>query len=97
MFILDLNKIEEGDVLLTSQKGLISKTVRVFTNSNFSHAILYVGYGSYIHSDSLGVHSSNIQRLIFQDPENVTVLRPINSKVAKDVTMFARSQIGKEY
>lgn len=97
MFILDMHKLEEGDVLLTSQKGIVSKAIRGFTNSDYSHAILYVGNGSYIHSDSQGVHSANIQRLIFEQPTNVKVLRPNNPGLARRASMFARSQIGKEY
>ncbi|MCK5875800.1 MAG: hypothetical protein KAG82_13970 [Alcanivoracaceae bacterium] len=97
MFILDMYKLMEGDVLLTSQKGLVSKVVRGFTGSDYSHAILYVGHGSYIHSDSHGVHSANIQRLIFEDPDNVKVLRPNNSILGRKASMYARTQIGKEY
>lgn len=97
MFILDMHTLKEGDVFLTSQKGLVSKAVQGFTNSKYSHAILYVGHGSYIHSDSQGVHSANIQRLIFEKPANVKVLRPNNPKLAKDASKYARSQIGKEY
>ncbi len=97
MFVLDMQKLMEGDVLLTSQKGLVSKAVRGFTRSDYSHAILYVGYASYIHSDSHGVHSGNIQRLIFENPTNVKVLRPNNSSLAKNACMYARSQVGKEY
>lgn len=74
-----------------------SKGVRGVTFSGFSHAILYVGHGSYIHSDSKGVHSANIQRLLFDRPSRVKVLRPKEGGVATNASMYARSQIGKEY
>jgi len=97
MYILDMNQLREGDVLLTSEKSLTSKGVRGVTFSGFSHAILYVGHGSYIHSDSKGVHSANIQRLLFDKPSRVKVLRPKAGGVATNASMYARSQIGKEY
>lgn len=97
MYILDINKLEEGDVLLTSQKGLISKTIRKFTNSDYSHAILYVGHGSYIHSDENGVHSDNIQRLLFKKGKYAKVLRPRNRAFARAASIFARTEIGKQY
>lgn len=97
MYILDIDKIKEGDILLTSQKGLVSKAVRKFTNGEYSHAILCVGHGSYIHSDLQGVHSGNLQRLMFESPDNVKVLRPNNQSLSEKASLYARSQIGKEY
>lgn len=97
MYILDMNQLKEGDVLLTSEESLTSKGVRGVTFSGFSHAILYVGHGSYIHSDSKGVHSANIQRLLFDKPTRVKVLRPKAGGIATNASMYARSQIGKEY
>lgn len=97
MFILDIQKLKEGDVFLTAQHGFVSKAVRSFTNSEYSHAILCVGHGSYIHSDSQGVHSANIQRLIFEKPNNVKILRPNDQKCVKSAVMYARSQVGKAY
>jgi hypothetical protein len=92
-----MNKLKEGDVLLTSEKSIPSKTVRGLTISEFSHAILYVGHGSYIHSDLKGVHSANIQRLLFDKPSRVKVLRPNVPSAAATASMYARAQIGKGY
>ncbi len=92
-----MNILKEGDVLLTSEKSITSKAVRGATLSGFSHAILYVGHGSYIHSDSNGVHSANIQRLLFDKPSRVKVLRPKKQTVVANASMYARSEIGKGY
>lgn len=97
MYILDMKHLKEGDVLLTSEKSFVSKGVRAVTFSGFSHAILYVGNGSYIHSDMKGVHSANIQRLLFDKPSRVKVLRPKNSNAANSASTYARAQIGTEY
>lgn len=99
MFILDTSKILPGDVVLTAETRTRSKMVRKATNSSFSHAILYLGGSSYIHSDSSGVHSGNTQRLLFTEQSQALVLRLRDRQDAQIATMcmFARTQIGKEY
>lgn len=97
MYTLNMDSLQEGDVLLTSEKSITSKAVRGATLSGFSHTILYVGHGSYIHSDSNGVHSANIQRLLFDTPHRVKVLRTKTQIIAANASMYARSEIGKGY
>lgn len=98
MYIIPINELEKGDILLTSENSATSKAVRKSTGSDFSHAILYVGSGSYIHSDANGVHSGNLQRLLFDDAKNVTVLRVMcNPEIISYACLFARSKIGTKY
>lgn len=98
LYIIPISELEKGDILLTCENSATSKVVRKSTGSDFSHAILYVGSGSYIHSDANGVHSGNLQRLLFDAPENVTVLRGrCNLDTLNQVCMFARSKIGTRY
>lgn len=97
MYILDIDKLQVGDILLTSEKAFVSKSIRIATNSDFSHAILYIGNYSYIHSDRKGVHSSNIQRLLFDETSRVCVLRITDKDIATKSCEFAKIQIGTEY
>lgn len=98
MYIIPINNLEKGDIILTSENSATSKVVRKGTGSNFSHAILYVGSESYIHSDANGVHSGNLQRLLFDSPKNVTVLRAnCNLQKFDQICIFARSKIGTKY
>jgi hypothetical protein len=97
MYIIDMDSLREGDVIFTSQKGIVSAAVRKATSSNFSHAILYVGQGSYIHSDSKGVRSDNIQRMLFRTSDMVAVLRPKDCSLGARAVLFSRGEIGKEY
>ena len=100
MYILDKSKLKEGDILLTTQKHIVSKVIRTFTDSDFSHAMLHVGGGSYIHSDGKGVHAGNLDRLLFKKPEYVKVLRISDSTFKKhkeDACLYARREVGKEY
>ncbi|MES2918755.1 MAG: YiiX/YebB-like N1pC/P60 family cysteine hydrolase [Pseudomonadota bacterium] len=99
-YILDISRLEVGDIILTAQDGLISKAVRFVTKSDYSHAMLYVGDCSVIHSDGNGVHSKNPQRMLFDEPTYAEVLRlavkPDLSAIQRACS-FARSQIGREY
>tara|TARA_R110001606_G_scaffold170820_1_gene316372 strand:+ start:912 stop:1886 length:975 start_codon:yes stop_codon:yes gene_type:complete len=98
MYLIPIEELKKGDILLTSENSATSKVVRKSTKSDFSHAIIYVGSGSYIHSDAKGVHSGNLQRLLFDAAENVTVLRSeCNPEVIDQACMFARSKIGTKY
>jgi hypothetical protein len=97
MYVFEMEKLQAGDIMLTAQAGLTSKAVRLSTNSKFSHAILYLGGGSFIHSDSQGVHSNNIQRLLFKNKGHAEVWRLNDNKFVSKAIMFARSQIGVSY
>lgn len=97
MYIFEMSLLKPGDIILTSQVGAISKVVRLSTLSKFSHAILYVGDGSFIHSDGQGVHSNNIQRLLFESKNHAEVYRVFDGDYVDQTIMFARSQIGTSY
>lgn len=97
MYLLNMEVLKEGDIILTGDDEKLSLFIKKHTKGSFSHAILYVGHGSYIHSDRDGVHSGNIQRLIFEYSSNVRILRLNNTIKAKEACSFARDQIGKEY
>ncbi|WP_332839140.1 YiiX/YebB-like N1pC/P60 family cysteine hydrolase [Photobacterium carnosum] len=97
MYILEMSLLQKGDVILTAERACRSKGVRISMWSKFSHAVLYVSSGSYIHSDSKGVHADNIQRLLFKSKNHVAVLRPYKSKYIDVACVFARTQIGKQY
>lgn len=97
VYILNMDKLKAGDIILTAQVGVVSKAVRLATGSNFSHAILYLGDGSFIHSDRQGVHSNNIQRILFEKEEHVEVYRLLDDSYVAKACMFARSKIGTSY
>jgi hypothetical protein len=100
MYLLNIDKLESGDIILTRSDSEISKLVRRLTKSQFSHAILYVGVSSCIDSDGYGVQSQNIQRLLFNNNDDVKVLRIKDSTLSNkipDVIVFARQKVGTEY
>lgn len=98
-YILDMNMLQKGDIILSTQKHPISKSIKLATKSSISHAIIYVGNGSYIHADGDGVHANNIQRLLFNKKSYVKVLRVknIDKKIIEEACIFSRNEIGKQY
>lgn len=97
MFILDMSVLRVGDILLTREKKFISKGVRLFSQGDYSHAMLYVARASYIHSDRDGVHSGNIQRKLFDRADDVKVVRVNDEKYIRLACDYARNKIGTEY
>lgn len=100
MYIIEIAKLQVGDIFLTTEKHLISKAIKTFTSSNYSHAMLYVGDGSYIHSDRDGVHAGNVQRLLFKKMKYIQVLRLkecVDRKLIDNACAFARNEVGKQY
>lgn len=100
MYLLDLDQIELGDIILTRSSERESILIRQLTKSNYSHALIYVGSSSYIESNGLGVQSNNLQRLLFENTDDVVVLRLREENLKSllpGVVAFARQKIGTEY
>jgi hypothetical protein len=97
---LNDQRLQVGDIILTSGPNKVSKVVRRATNSAISHAMIYVQHSSIIDATAEGVHSSNIQRMFFEDDATVLVLRsrlPLGEGPTRKITDFARAATGTEY
>ncbi len=97
MYKIDINKLEDGDIFLTRSNDRESELIRKISNSDYSHAILYVGVSSCIESDGLGVQSQNVNRLLFENKDDFVVLRLKNKSNLQQAIDFARQKIGTEY
>jgi hypothetical protein len=89
-----------GDIILTTTTGMLSKGIRLATQSDISHAMVYVEDRSVIDATGEGVHSRNTQRLIFADECSVHVLRlrtGISRSELDEVVLFMRAHVGVEY
>ena len=99
MYVFDLNKIQRGDIILERSDDSTSKLVMKLSNSQFSHAILYVGDTSCLEADDI-VISFNLQRKLVENKENVCVLR-LKEKVApitmENIILNARMNVGMQY
>lgn len=102
IYIFDLDKLERGDIILTTSKNKVSNIIRLITLGPFSHALLYLGDGSYAEAGGPGirVNSNNIQRLFIDSPKQCAILRlkvPLSEPEMDEVINHARSNIGMEY
>lgn len=100
MKMLDLNKIQKGDIILTTSTAKVSKAIRTAISSDISHALICVQQGSLIDSTDDGVTSRNIQRLFYEDNSAIYVLRPkikLSEEQISHIANYARAQVGTRY
>lgn len=100
IFILDLSKMEKGDIILQRFSNNGSEFVRKLTNSEYSHAMLYVGNSSILHADLQGgVAAVNAQREGVENADDMVVLR-LKEGVPCDMhqlIQYARRTVGTAY
>src|SRR5690606_26738519 len=100
-YIFDLNKIQEGDILLLNVDQRISAIMKEKTGSVYHHAMLYTGGSSHIHSNKgPGVQAENTVRMLFDTPEAAIALRlkdTVDHFSLSKVIDNARVKVGTEY
>jgi len=97
-YVLDLNMLEEGDIILELGTSKFSYYIQKGTNSEYSHAMLYVGH-SIIHALTDGVYSANPQRILVESKSDLKVLR-LRSKdttTINNIVDNARQLVGSLY
>ncbi len=100
MYVFDIEKLQEGDILLTAQRKLlsVSTAIRVLTWSRYSHSMIYVGNYSFIHAVANGgVRRQNIQYEFFKKDSQACVLRVKDTKIAKRACEYAKLQVHTQY
>ncbi|OOE86854.1 hypothetical protein BZG73_03160 [Salinivibrio siamensis] len=98
-YLLDLQKLKLGDIILQAGDTKFSAWIKAGTRSYYSHAMIYVG-NSIIHALTDGVYSTNPQRILVERPEDLIVLRKkggLNSKQESIITEFSRNLSGSLY
>lgn len=100
-YIYDINKMLPGDIILKRIPGdIVSDRVMSSTHSDYSHAMLYVGSSSYIDVDRR-VQARNIQRYIFNTPDDTCLLRLKknfwNENIISKAIEYARRVIATPY
>lgn len=104
-YIIDLKntKLQDGDILLTKQKGIFSWLIRYFLDSPYSHAIILYNKTAYIHAlTKNGVQIGNVQRLKFNDINDINIIRlkqdiQNRSKIIKEACSYASRQAARPY
>jgi len=97
-YILELDKLEMGDIILESGSSKFSWWIKKGTGSEYSHAMLYVGH-SIIHALTDGVYSGNPQRILVNSKSDLKVLRLKDGVDNKIDTIVAngRTLVGSLY
>lgn len=98
-YMLDYEKLQKGDIILTSGSNLQSKFIRLATISRYSHAAIWVG-GTIIEATRKGVFSKNPQRLMVDEAKHLAVYRskiPLSKEVERKVCEYAQSRVGSLY
>ncbi|MFB8915682.1 hypothetical protein QT199_017740, partial [Xanthomonas phaseoli pv. phaseoli] len=97
-FVIDTGITKIGDIILTSEYALGSKSIRAVTLGDYSHAMINVGISSYIHAvKDKGVEVANPQRKGYDRADRVVVLRYQGDnqvEVATRAAEFVRGQVG---
>ncbi|HVU97781.1 MAG TPA: YiiX/YebB-like N1pC/P60 family cysteine hydrolase [Puia sp.] len=98
-YLIEASRLQVGDIVLVTWDDPKSEKIRRLANSEFSHAMVYVGGHSFIHSSLNGVEASNCQRILLDGPGSAAVYRC--ERATQDqidrIVEFARSRIGMEY
>ncbi|MEX0596891.1 MAG: YiiX/YebB-like N1pC/P60 family cysteine hydrolase [Candidatus Paceibacterota bacterium] len=95
-----MEDLREGDIILSRSDERESVLIREASDSEYSHAILYVGAASCIESNGLGVQVQNLMRIFFNELADAIVLRlsePVEIKSNRSITDYARQNVGMEY
>lgn len=97
-YILKYSDLQRGDIIIDREDSDESRKIRKFTHSDYSHARLYVN-ASVMEANGLGVQSVNPQRILYDSPDDVVVLRckEITEEQKIRACLFARSEFAKEY
>lgn len=100
MYKFDLDKLIPGDIILARYDDSVSLRIREESNSQFSHAMLYVGGASILEAGNT-VQSSNLQRELMKEKDSVCVLRLKDEYwdevMIEHAIMFARDIVGTLY
>lgn len=98
-YILDIGKLERGDIILTAEPTKQSKGIRLATLGRYSHAAIWVG-GTIIEATLQGVFSKNAQRLLVDRPDYLAVYRskvPLSHDIKGKICEYAQSKVGSLY
>jgi len=88
--------LEPGDIILTHGVHLLSKVIRVITESHWNHAGLYAGNGMVVESRKGGVQQTSLEDFVGKD---IAVYRHKTAALSTRmrVAEFALSQEGDAY
>lgn len=97
---IDTTKLQKGDIILSTSIDDFSGAVRSATNSDISHAMIYVSDGSVMDSTGEGVQARNIQKIFYPQCCALYVYRlkfGLSESDAKRIIHYVRTETGTPY
>ena len=89
-------QLRPGDVFVVHGRHLISRMIRIVTDSHWNHATMYSGKGKYIQADNHGVETKSIEDYGGKDIE-IYRHKSITNQQGKKIVHAAMQKIGKKY
>ena len=89
-------QLQPGDVFVVHGKHLISRIIRIVTDSHWNHATMYIGKGKYIEANNEGVEIKSLEE--YKD-KNFEIYRHTRTsrKQQKKIVDHAKKEVGKVY
>lgn len=100
MKIINIDKLQVGDIVLSTSTQKTSALIKAVTRSDISHAMICVSKGSVMDSTLDGVQARNVQKMPYDDDCAIYILRtktPIPSEQLRKIVEYARSLTGTSY
>lgn len=72
LFTYDIPTLLAGDIILSTTDSDVSRAIRIATNCDYSHAMIYVR-NNIIHADGGGVFTTNPQRRLFREGQSIVL------------------------
>lgn len=95
--MLSPHKLRKGDIILTEGKKPYSRIIQWFTESPWSHAVLYCGNNRVIEADIGGVQISPLSKYSDADGRLAVLRTGLGPAHRREVINFCRRQLGKGY
>jgi hypothetical protein len=96
--IISQEQLSIGDIILSSDNGLNSAAVRLWTLATVSHASIYIGNNQIIEAVGEGVRLRTVSALLKDESTIVAIRHPnFDSAHGEALNAFALEQVGKKY
>jgi cell wall-associated NlpC family hydrolase len=96
--LISAEQLRVGDIILSSDNGLNSFAVRLWTLASVSHASIYIGNNQIIEAVGEGVRLRSVSALMQDEATIVAIRHPKFTDANIDaLNTFANEQVGKKY
>jgi cell wall-associated NlpC family hydrolase len=96
--LISADQLKVGDIILSSDNGVNSLGVRLWTFASVSHASIYIGNSQIIEAVGEGVRLRTVSAMMQDEATIVAIRHPKFTAANSDaLNTFAKEQIGKKY